>query len=161
MKWTLLPARHRDCSKQHSQVRHAYRAQGRAANSPSRGHLYGQAAGGTYVAICRILHIVAGSEPPPPPFLGVNFPLGRVNSRGFHLPPFIWPTSHLVPNIPSCFGIKCAYYANFFIQRSNINVRKIVFPLTVTEPWNNLPESVNQVKSINSCKNCFDKFWPN
>ena len=46
-----------------------------------------------------------------------------------------------------------------FIQRAKINFRKNAFPLRVAEPWNSLPNSVIQGRSINSFKNKLDKFW--
>ena len=46
-----------------------------------------------------------------------------------------------------------------FTQRAKINLRKNAFPLRVAEPWNSLPNSVVQARSINSFKNKLDKFW--
>ena len=46
-----------------------------------------------------------------------------------------------------------------FTQRAKTNLRKNAFPLRVAEPWNSLPNSVIQARSINSFKNKLDKFW--
>ena len=48
-----------------------------------------------------------------------------------------------------------------FTQRANTNIRKIAFPVRVSEPWNSLPETVVQAKSINTPKNRLDHFWSN
>ncbi len=45
-----------------------------------------------------------------------------------------------------------------FNQRAKLNIRKNAFPLRVVEPWNSLPDSVIQAKSINTFKNRLDKF---
>ena len=39
------------------------------------------------------------------------------------------------------------------------NLIKNAFPLRVAEPWNSLPNSVMQARSINSFKNHLDIFW--
>ena len=44
-----------------------------------------------------------------------------------------------------------------FTQRAK--KKKNAFPLRVAEPWNSLPNSVVQARSINSFKNKLDKFW--
>ena len=46
-------------------------------------------------------------------------------------------------------------------QRAKTNIRKNAFPIRVTEPWNSLPETVVQAKSLNTFKNCLDQFWSN
>ena len=46
-----------------------------------------------------------------------------------------------------------------YTQRAKINLRKNVFPFRVAEPWNSLPNSVIQARSINSFKNKLDKLW--
>ena len=48
-----------------------------------------------------------------------------------------------------------------FTQRVKINLRKNAFLLEwlKPEPWNSLPNSVIQARSINSFKNKLDKFW--
>ena len=35
------------------------------------------------------------------------------------------------------------------------------FPIRVTDPWNSLPETVVQAKSLNTFKNRLDQFWSN
>ena len=40
-----------------------------------------------------------------------------------------------------------------------LNVRKFSFKLRVSDPWNNLPESIVSAKSINSFKASLDKYW--
>ena len=39
-----------------------------------------------------------------------------------------------------------------FTQRAKLNLRKNVFPIRITEPWNSLPERVVTTKSLNSFK---------
>ena len=48
-----------------------------------------------------------------------------------------------------------------FTQRAKTNIRNNAFPIRVTEPWNSLPETVIQAKSLNTFKNCLDQFWSN
>ena len=48
-----------------------------------------------------------------------------------------------------------------FIQRAKLNLRKNVFPIRITEPWNSLPDTVVTAKSLNSFKIRLDKFWYN
>ena len=48
-----------------------------------------------------------------------------------------------------------------FTQRAKTYIRKNAFPIRVTEPWNSLPETVVQAKSLNTFKNRLDQFWPN
>ena len=48
-----------------------------------------------------------------------------------------------------------------FTQRAKPNIRKNAFPIRVTEPWNSLPETVVQAKSLNTFKNRLDQFWSN
>ena len=40
-----------------------------------------------------------------------------------------------------------------------LDVRKYSFRVRVTSQWNNLPDSVENDDSMNSFKNCIDKFW--
>ena len=48
-----------------------------------------------------------------------------------------------------------------FTQRAKLNLRKNVFPIRITEPWNSLPDTVVTAKSLNSFKTRLDKFWYN
>ena len=48
-----------------------------------------------------------------------------------------------------------------FTQRAKTNIRKNAFPIRVTEPWNTLPETVVQAKSLNTLKKRLDEFWSN
>ena len=45
--------------------------------------------------------------------------------------------------------------------RAKLNLRKNVFPIRITEPWNSLPDTVVTAKSLNSFKTLLDKFWYN
>ena len=36
-----------------------------------------------------------------------------------------------------------------FTQRAKLNLRKNVFPIRITEPWNSLPDTVVTAKSLN------------
>ena len=47
-----------------------------------------------------------------------------------------------------------------FTQRPKTNIRKNAFPTRVSEPWNSLPETVVQAKSLNTFKNRLDQFGP-
>ena len=53
------------------------------------------------------------------------------------------------------------YTLKLFIQRAKTNIRNNVFPIRVTEPWNSLPETVVQAKSLNTFKNRLDQLWSN
>ena len=44
-------------------------------------------------------------------------------------------------------------------QSSELKVRHDFFSLRVVDLWNSLPESVVSAPSLNSFKNCLDKFW--
>ena len=44
-----------------------------------------------------------------------------------------------------------------FTQRAKTNIN-FFFPIRVTEPWNSLPETVVQAKSLNTFKNRLDQF---
>ena len=46
-----------------------------------------------------------------------------------------------------------------FTQRAKTNIRKNAFPIRVAEPWNSLPETVVQAKSLNAFKNHLDQYW--
>ena len=48
-----------------------------------------------------------------------------------------------------------------FTQRTKTNIRTNAFLIRVTEPWNSLPETVVQTKSLNTFKNRLDQFWSN
>ena len=48
---------------------------------------------------------------------------------------------------------------NIFTQRAKLNLRKNVFPIRITEPWNSLPDIVVTAKSIEYFKTRLDKFW--
>ena len=48
-----------------------------------------------------------------------------------------------------------------FTQRAKLNLRKNVFPIRMTEPWNSLPYTVVTAKSLNSFKTRLDKFCYN
>ena len=48
-----------------------------------------------------------------------------------------------------------------FTQRAKLNLRKHLFPIRITEPWNSLPDTVVTAKSLNSSKTRLDKFWYN
>ena len=47
-----------------------------------------------------------------------------------------------------------------FTQRAKLNLRKNVFPIRITVPWNSLPDTVVTAKSLNSFKT-LDKFLYN
>jgi len=46
-------------------------------------------------------------------------------------------------------------------KSQTINLRKNVFPIRITEPWNSLPDTVVTAKSLESFKTGLDKFWYN
>ena len=48
-----------------------------------------------------------------------------------------------------------------FTKRAKLNLRKNVFPIGITEPWNSLPDTVVTAKSLNSFKTLLDKFGYN
>ena len=48
-----------------------------------------------------------------------------------------------------------------FTKRAKLNLRKNVFPIRITEPWNSLPDTVVTAKFLNSFKTLLDKFWYN
>ena len=48
-----------------------------------------------------------------------------------------------------------------FTQRAKTNIRKKKFPIRATEPWNSLPETVVQAKSLNTFKYRLDQLWSN
>ena len=48
-----------------------------------------------------------------------------------------------------------------FTQRAKLNLRKNIFPIRITEPWNSLPDTVVTAKFLNSFKTRLDKFWYN
>ena len=48
-----------------------------------------------------------------------------------------------------------------FTQRAKLNLRKKVFPIRITEPWNSLPDRVVTAKSLNSFKTRLEFFWYN
>ena len=48
-----------------------------------------------------------------------------------------------------------------FTQRAKLNLRKNVFPIRITEPWNRLPDTVVTAKSLESFKTRLYKFWYN
>ena len=68
------------------------------------------------------------------------------------------------PNLVKCEDVTLrsgnrGHSLKLFTQRAKINLRKNAFPVRVAEPWNRLPNSVIQARSINSFKNHLDKFW--
>ena len=60
-----------------------------------------------------------------------------------------------VPNLEP--GNK-GYSLKLFTQRAKLNLRKNVFPIRITEPWNSLPDTVVTATFLESFKTRLDKF---
>ena len=52
-----------------------------------------------------------------------------------------------------------AHSLTLFRQKAKLNLRKNVFPIRITEPWNSFPDTVVTAKSLESFKTRVDKLW--
>ena len=72
--------------------------------------------------------------------------------------PYLRPTFIYYMKYHKYHGI---YAHSLFTKRAKLNIRKTAFPLIMVEPWNSLPKTAMQSKTLNTFKNRLDRFWSN